>query len=128
MTRVIRQRPERLAVARLDPTQGWPWWATYSRVTSVTRTPTETSVVAEEHLVPVGTPSERGFVAFEVQGPLDFPQIGILASLTGALAATQVSCFAISTYDTDLVLVRDPDVPRAMAAWRGAGWTVELTA
>lgn len=85
-------------------------------------------MVAEEHLVPVGTKAERGFVAFEVPGPLDFSEMGILASLTSALAATQVSCFAISTFDTDLVLVRSPDVTRAVSAWRGAGWTVEVTA
>lgn len=128
MTRVIRQRPERLAVARLDPSHGWPWWATYSAVTSVTRTPFETSVVAEDRLVPIGTRAERDFVAFAVQGPLDFSEVGILASLTGALAAAQVSCFAISTYDTDLVLVRSADAERAADAWRSAGWTVEVTA
>jgi uncharacterized protein len=127
VTRRIQQRPERLAVARLDPTHGWPWWATYSSVTSVTRTPTETSVVAEEHLVPVGVRAERGFVAFAVRGPLDFSEVGILASLTGALAALQVSCFAISTYDTDLILVRGTDAARAADAWRSAGWTVEAT-
>jgi hypothetical protein len=125
--RVLRQRSEHYAVARLDPREGWPWWATYSVVASVTRTPTETSVVVEERLVPSGVRAERGFTVFSVQGPIDFATVGILADLTRALATANVSCFAVSTYDTDLVLVRETDVARAAAAWRDSGWTVSPT-
>lgn len=128
MTRVIVQRPERFAVARLDPVDGWPWWASYSVLASVTRTPDETSVLAEERLVPPGVRAERDFVAFAVRGPLDFSEVGILATLTRALADADVSCFVVSTFDTDVVLVRAENANRATEAWRGAGWTVEVTA
>ncbi len=111
-------------MVRLEAGTGWPWWATYSAVASVTRTPTETSVIAEERLVPPGLQAERDFVLFAVEGPLAFTEVGILSSLTATLAAASISAVAVSTYDTDLVLVRAHDAERAAAAWRGAGWDV----
>lgn len=114
----------RYAVARLAPETGWPWWATWSRMASVTRTPTETSVVCEEGMVPLHVRAERDFVAWTVEGTLDFSAVGIIASLTTALADRGVSCLAVSTHDSDLLLVRSADEPAAMTAWSAAGWTV----
>ena len=111
-------------MARLPAGTGFPWWASYSAVASVTRTADETSVVAEERLVPVGVPAERDFVAFAVEGPIDFAEIGILATLTSALAAAAISCLAVSTFDTDIVLVRSPAAPAAEVAWAALGWQV----
>ena len=59
-----------------------------------------------------------------VHGPLDFSLTGILASLASPLAAAGISLFAVSTYDTDHVLVRDRDLPRAVDVLRKAGHTV----
>jgi hypothetical protein len=50
---------------------------------------------------------ERGWRCFKVEGPLDFSLVGILASLTACLANADISIFAISTYDTDYLMVRD---------------------
>jgi hypothetical protein len=59
-----------------------------------------------------------------VQGPLDLTLTGVLAALAGALAEAGVSLFAVSTYDTDYLLVRQKDLDRAAAALRAAGHTV----
>lgn len=112
------------AVARLAPGTGWVWWATPSRIASVTATPEETSVIAEEHLVPGDVKAERGFTAFAVAGPLPFQATGILAAIVAPLAAAQVSCFAFSTYDTDYLLVRSNAVEAAVRAWRSSGLEV----
>jgi hypothetical protein len=67
---------------------------------------------------------ESGWRALGVVGPLDFSLIGILAALAEPLAAAKVSIFAISTYDTDYVLVREKSLETALAALRRAGHTV----
>ncbi|WP_082147004.1 ACT domain-containing protein [Rubeoparvulum massiliense] len=52
----------------------------------------------------------------EAKGPLDFALIGILASISTILAQRGISIFAISTYDTDYILVKEKDIERAIEA------------
>jgi hypothetical protein len=59
-----------------------------------------------------------------VKGPLDFNLVGIIAGLSGTLADAGVSIFALSTYDTDYIMVKQPDLDRALAALRQAGYSV----
>ena len=59
-----------------------------------------------------------------VKGPLDFNLVGIIAGLSGTLADAGVSIFALSTYDTDYIMVKQPDLDRALAALRQAGYPV----
>ncbi|MGE5232861.1 MAG: ACT domain-containing protein [Acidobacteriota bacterium] len=120
--------PGGYAVCRLDPAAALPAWtamATGDALWSVTRTAAELSIVCAEERVPAVTRAERGFRAFVVAGPLDFSAIGILAALTRPLAEAGISLIAISTFDTDYLLVRAGDLERAVAAWRAAGHQVE---
>lgn len=112
--------PQRLAVCRLAPDAPIPQWASGSFV-AITRTPRELSIVCDESAVPDGVRRATGFRAFEVAGPLDFSEVGVLASLAQPLADAGVSLFAISTFDTDYVLVREADVDRAAKALAAAG-------
>jgi hypothetical protein len=106
--------PDRLAVARLDPAQGIPDWIDWTDpLVSATRTAEELAILCCESRVPEGVRAERGWRAFKVQGPLDFSLFGILARIAVPLAQARVSIFAISTYDTDYVLVRADDLDRA---------------
>lgn len=114
------------AIARLAPNDPIPSWALGGAFTSVTRTRDELSIVCEEGLLPPGHISESGRRALMVQGPLDFSLTGILSALSGALAQAGVSIFAISTYDTDYILVREEDLERAAEALRDAGCTLQL--
>lgn len=82
----------------------------------------ERSLVCPEADIPADVIAcERGWQCYRVAGTLDFALIGILAQLTGALAAQGVSVFAVSTYDTDYLLVRMADAARAEAAWQASG-------
>jgi len=92
---------------------------------SITRTEHETSVVLLEELVPPGALAETGFALFRVTGELDFSLTGIMASLTLPLAGAGLSIFAVSTFDTDWLLVREQDAAAATAAWQAAGHVVE---
>jgi hypothetical protein len=62
--------------------------------------------------------------AFKVRGPLDFGLVGILAGISGVLADAEVSIFAISTHDTDYILVRGAQLEAAVTALRAAGYEV----
>ncbi len=107
----------RFAVCRLDPGAAVPGWALDAGpLVSITRTEDELSIVAPEEAVPSEVQAERGWDAIRVVGTLDFSMIGVLAGLTGALAQAGVSVFAVSTYDTDILLVREGDTEAAVSA------------
>ncbi len=109
----------RFAVCRLGADEAVPDWALASGtqgLLSITRTDRELSIVADEDRVPVSTRAERGWVALRVGGTLDFGLVGVLSMLTGALAAAGVSVFAVSTYDTDILLFKATDSERALEA------------
>ncbi|PHR56777.1 MAG: amino acid-binding protein [Robiginitomaculum sp.] len=82
----------------------------------LTQTSGEVSLVCRQAIAPEKAKIEPDWRAFVVQGKLDFALIGILAKLTTALADHGVSVFAISTFDTDYLLVRTADVEKAKLA------------
>jgi hypothetical protein len=113
-----------LALCRLGADAALPDWALSSAFLSITRTNDELSVVCPQEVVPAEVRCEKGWKCLRVEGPLDFSEVGILASLTAVLAAADVSLFAISTFDTDYLLVKDVDLERGVTALREAGHRV----
>ncbi len=113
--------PETFAICRLEPSAPTPPWARPGPFLSVTRTPAELSVVCPDGAVPPGVTANRGWRAITVAGTLDFELTGVLASLAAPLAAAGVSIFAVSTYDTDYVLVKDEALGRAVESLAAAG-------
>ena len=86
------------------------------------RTEQEKSLVCPTTIVPQNTTDrEDGWRAFRVCGKMDFSLVGILSGITGILAEGGISVFAISTYDTDYVLVKDDEFERALMALKNAG-------
>lgn len=116
--------PETLAVCRLAPDAGVPAWAWTGEPASVTRTRDELSIVCRMDAVPRGVRAEGGWRCLKVEGPLDFALTGILASLAAPLAAAGIALFAVSTYDTDYLLVKAENLDRAAGVLRGAGHRV----
>ncbi len=81
------------------------------------RTDNESSLVCETRHAPVGCAArEDGWRAFRVRGPLEFSLIGVLAEISGALAAEGISVFCVSTFDTDYVLVKEEKLEAALGA------------
>lgn len=117
--------PDRLAVAQFSAHAPIPALPLDGGLFSLTVTSTEISLVCSENAVPpMCEKAEPGWRALRVAGELDFALIGILASLTAALASASVSVFALSTFDTDYLLVRAEALPAAVAALRAAGHIV----
>ena len=106
--------PNSLAISRLSPSLPIPSWAIESEFFSITKTGEELSIVCPEEKVPENVRSERGWRALKVEGPLDFSLTGILSSLLKPLADAEVSIFALSTYDTDYLLVKKENLDRTI--------------
>ncbi|MBT1446034.1 ACT domain-containing protein [Shewanella sp. JM162201] len=86
------------------------------------KTREELSVVVPSHLELDSLEAETDWRCIEVLGPLGFSMTGILARISSVLADAQVSIFAISTFDTDYVLVKKDKLPHAMAALKKSGY------
>jgi hypothetical protein len=127
-------QPGSLAICRLpadapEPPARAPVVGLPAALHSVTRTADELSVVCAEEDAPAGaTHVDGGWRALTLAGPFDLTtEVGVLVRVLAPLADAGVGIFALSTYDTDHVLVRDEHVERAVAALRGAGHTVRGT-
>jgi hypothetical protein len=117
--------PERLAICRLAPNQAIPPEITLSPFFSITRTDEELSIVVPEEWIPNSCQrSEMGWRYFKVQGPLDFTLVGILSSLTTLLAQEGISVFAISTYDTDYLLVKESELEKSQRILSANGYEI----
>jgi uncharacterized protein len=71
--------------------------------------------------MPDGAAIEPGWIALQLEGPFPFSMTGVLASFLHPLAEAQIPIFAISTFDTDYVLIKQDDVERAVMALEKAG-------
>ena len=116
--------PDKLAVCRLAVEAPFPDWARPGDLLAFIRSRDELTVVCVERLVPPEVIAERNWRALQVQGPLDFALVGVLAAITAPLAAAGVSVFALSTYDTDYILVKEDALERAVQALVQAGFLV----
>ena len=115
---------EHLAVCRLDRGNGVPSWATSGDFFSVTRTPEELSFVCQESIIPEGVRAEKGWRVLRVVGTFEFSMVGILASLATPLAEAGIGLFALSTFDTDYLLVKEENLGSAVEALRAYGHVV----
>jgi len=117
---------EPLAVCRLASDARIPALALEGEFVCVVRTRDELSIVCREDVctenrVPDGAPVGRGWVALKLEGPFPFSMTGVLASFVQPLAEAQIPIFAISTFDTDYVLVKRENLEQAVVALGAAG-------
>jgi uncharacterized protein len=113
-----------LSVCRLDGASEVPGWASQGGFFSVTRSSEELSVVCPDGVVPEGVRSNGGWRALKLAGPFEFSEVGVLLSVAAPLAEAGVGIFAVSTFDTDYVLVKEEHLESAVAALRGRGHEV----
>jgi hypothetical protein len=118
--------PDRLAVCRFEPSAPLPEWIDQPGFYSITRTEEELSVVCSEERVPPGAESEAGWRCFELMGPFNFSEIGVISSLTQPLTASGVSIFVISTFDTDYLMVKEKDFTKAIDTLLAQGHQVKV--
>lgn len=112
----------RWAILRLPADSEIPRWALAARgFVTVSRTAEELSIIAPRGSVPTQMRVEVEWALLRVTGPFPFEVVGVLNAFTGPLATAGVPVMAVSTHDTDYLLVRAEDEDRAVAALAHAG-------
>ena len=117
---------ERLAVCRFASDARIPAWALEDGFFCVVRTSDELSIVCREDVcredrMPDVASAERGWVALKLEGPFPFSMTGVLASFLQPLAEAHIPIFAISTFDTDYVLIKRENLEQAVVALGAVG-------
>ena len=118
------------AVVQMPPDHAVPTWIPTVGFVSVTRTVAELSVVCLADSVPPDLDAriEPGWRLLRFEGPFEFSLTGVLASVLDPLAAAAVGIFALSTFDTDYVLVKESDLATATAALTSVGHSLSTDA
>ena len=109
------------AIVRLAADAAVPEWATKGGFTSITRTAEELSVVCLGENLPADVHSPQRWICFKLEGSFPFSMTGVLLSFIEPLSANGVPIFAISTFDTDYVLVQEEFAGGALDILRRAG-------
>jgi uncharacterized protein len=117
----FRQLPDRYAVVRLAPDASIPGWTTKGEFTSISRTSDELSIVCPLENIPSEYASGPRWICLKLEGPFPFSQTGVLLSFIEPLSNNGVPIFAISTYDTDYILIQEQTHELAMRLWEEAG-------
>jgi len=112
------------AVCQLDADEPLPPWLPSAPFWTVTRAGDELSIICSAEAVPFDCSHERGWRLLRMLGPFPFDLTGILASVLTPLAAADVGILAISTFNTDYILVKHTRVAAAVDALRAAGHVV----
>ncbi|MBU3105593.1 ACT domain-containing protein [Clostridium gasigenes] len=105
---------EKYGVCRLDKANSIPNWAIEGEFYSITKTEDELSIVCLQESIPTDIKYEKDWKVLKVEGPLDFALVGILAGISSLMASKGISIFAISTYDTDYILIKEKDIDNAI--------------
>jgi hypothetical protein len=125
MPLVIQLLPGEFAIARLPADAAVPAWADAKTFSAVTRTGDELSVLCPAAQVPTDVKHEGGWRIFKLRGPFNFTETGILSSVLDPLAFSRISILALSTFDTDYVLVKGTELEAAIRTLRNADHTIE---
>ncbi|HKV75464.1 MAG TPA: ACT domain-containing protein [Gemmatimonadales bacterium] len=113
--------PWTLAICRLPPDAPMPEWVRGAAFLTASRTPEELSITVDQALVPPDIRSQMNYRAIRVRDVLPPDLIGILVAIGAPLAAAGLPIFAISTFDTDYVLLRAADLETGLETLRRAG-------
>ncbi|NKF08565.1 ACT domain-containing protein [Clostridium gasigenes] len=105
---------EKYGVCRLDKKEPIPNWGIDGEFYSITKTEDELSIVCLEDNIPEKIQCEKEWRVLKIEGPLDFSLVGILAAISNLMAKNSISIFAISTYDTDYILVKEKYIDKAI--------------
>jgi uncharacterized protein len=117
----FRWLPGAYAIVRLPPDTPVPDWVAKGDFTSVTRSREELSIVCPAEHLPAGVPSLHRWTCYKLEGPFAFSLTGVLLSFIKPLTNSGIPIFAISTYDTDYVLVQEEFAGAAQQALDQAG-------
>ena len=116
MRMTLAVHPEQYSIHSFSPDTTPPSIVFEQTMFFIAKTKEELSVVVPAHVELDSLEREDNWACFEILGPLGFSLTGILSRVSGILADAQISIFAISTFDTDYILVKQNKLPQAIAA------------
>ncbi|MEG0857198.1 MAG: ACT domain-containing protein [Terrisporobacter sp.] len=102
------------AVCRLDKGQPVEQWALEGDFSSITKTEDEISLVCLDNKVPSHIKHEGNLRTLKIEGPLDFSLVGILSKISTLMSNKNIPIFAMSTYDTDYILIKNDEINKAI--------------
>lgn len=117
---------EIFTIHRFPPDAGLPGDIAGSQFYWVGKTDEELSLVCSSEIMLDSEEKSEGWSGFKVAGPLDFSQVGILAEISGVLASANISIFALSTFDTDYILVKTEGVEKAVRVLADFGYSIKV--
>ena len=117
----FRRVPASFAVCRLPPGAPIPALASTAPFSSITRTAEELSIVCPIDQAPPKAKCELRWTCFKLEGPFPFSLTGVLASFLNPLAESGIPIFAVSTFDTAYILVKEEHAATALETLRAAG-------
>ncbi len=121
----LKLEPGRFAVHRFAPEVEIPAQVFSTDFLALVRTAEELSIVVPQEVALSGQRVELDWRLLKVVGPLEFSLTGILAGLAAPLAEAQIPIFAISTYDTDYLLVKQAQIEAAVRVLQARGYIVD---
>jgi len=113
------------SIHRLQPNAKVPATVLGAPFFAVTRTDDELSIVIPQSVQLDSENQESDWRCLKVLGPLDFSLTGILARISNVLAEAEISIFAISTFDTDYILIKSAKTEKAINTLQRAGYTIQ---
>ncbi|KAA3646554.1 MAG: ACT domain-containing protein [Chloroflexi bacterium] len=116
---------QEFSIHRFQPSASLPASIFNSQFYWLGKTDEELSVVCDSSIELNSDQKSEGWSCIKVLGPLDLSMTGVLAGISAVLAAAQISIFALSTFDTDFILVKTTLVEKAVIALREAGYNLE---
>jgi len=115
------------SIHKLHPSSKIPDTIQESKFYQICRTDEELSIVCETHIAMISEHEEKGWACMKVDGPLAFGLTGIIAGISKVFAESNISIFAISTYDTDYILVKHQSLDNSIKALKANGYAVSVT-
>ncbi|CAF2610264.1 unnamed protein product [Rotaria sp. Silwood2] len=118
---------ENFIICRLPSSSSLPSWAFTGPFCSITKTNDELSIITiDNERLPKDIQCERNWKCFKLLGSFPFDMIGVLASILNPLAKADISILAVSTFDTDYVMVKDKNLEKAIDVLKQNGHTVNV--
>lgn len=118
----IKKLPYNLTVCKLEKITDMN---TVSEFYFIGKTDEELSLVCKTEDAPANTVErDDGWKCFRIEGVLDFSMIGILSKLSGILAENNIGIFAVSTYNTDYILVKEENFEKALTVLKAEGYRI----
>ncbi|MHC1782713.1 MAG: ACT domain-containing protein [Anaerolineaceae bacterium] len=112
-------------ISRLNPQGEIPSWVWPGEFHSISKTIEELSIICPQENIPAGVRCEMGWRVLKLEGPFEFTEIGILEKILEPLARAGISILAVSTFETDYVLVKTDQLSAARESLVAAGFVFD---